>query len=82
MKKTILASALALTLRAPACLMAPAMAQQTPATDPNAAPKPPAPPTPGKPDEPPVVMNYLVMILIIAMVVGANLIPSKRGHQD
>ncbi len=41
-----------------------------------------APPTPGKPDNPPVVMNYLTMLLIIASVVGANLIPSKRGHQD
>lgn len=40
------------------------------------------PPTPGKPDDPPVIMNYLSLVVIIAAVVGANLIPSKRGHQD
>jgi hypothetical protein len=40
------------------------------------------PPVPGKPDEPMLIMNYLIMVVIIAVVVGANLIPSKRGHQD
>ncbi|MEY3231537.1 MAG: hypothetical protein RL689_1626 [Planctomycetota bacterium] len=52
---------------------------QPPATD---APAAPAPPTPGKPDEPPLVMNYFVMLVILGLVIGANLIPSKRGHQD
>ncbi|MBS0197548.1 MAG: hypothetical protein JSR77_12400 [Planctomycetes bacterium] len=45
-------------------------------------PQPLRPPTPGKPDEPPIIMNYLSLFVIIATVVGANLIPSKRGHQD
>ncbi|MBX3409849.1 MAG: hypothetical protein KF859_08175 [Phycisphaeraceae bacterium] len=40
------------------------------------------PPVPGKPDQPMLIMNYLIMVVIIAVVVGANLIPSKRGHQD
>ena len=49
------------------------------------APAPPAllqPPVPGKPDEPPVIMNYLTMLIILSAAVGANMIPSKRGHQD
>lgn len=52
---------------------------QPPAAD---APAAPSPPTPGKPDEPPVVMNYFVMLVILGAVIGASLIPSKRGHQD
>lgn len=52
---------------------------QPPAAD---APAALAPPTPGKPDEPPLVMNYFVMLVILGLVIGANLIPSKRGHQD
>ena len=80
MKKSILAALLAAMLVAPMVAVPLALAQQ-PATDPNAA-KPPAPPTPSKPDDPPLVMNYMTMILIIGAVVGANLIPSKRGHQD
>lgn len=42
----------------------------------------PRPPVPGKQDKPPLVMMYLVLAGLVAMVVGANLIPSKRGHQD
>jgi hypothetical protein len=80
MKKSIFAFALAAVLVMPVAVVPVAWAQQ-PAADAN-APKPPAPPTPGKPDEPPVVMNILTMVIIIAAVVGANLIPSKRGHQD
>lgn len=41
-----------------------------------------SPPTPKQPDEPPVIMNYLVMFLLAAAIIGANAIPSKRGHQD
>jgi hypothetical protein len=70
---------------AAACLAVAGVASSAlaqPAPDPNAPPKPPAPPTLGKPDEPPTVMSFLVMVLIIAAVMGANLIPSKRGHQD
>jgi hypothetical protein len=70
---------------AAACLAVAGVASSSlaqPAPDPNAPPKPPAPPTLGKPDEPPTVMSFLVMVLIIGAVMGANLIPSKRGHQD
>ncbi|MCW5777421.1 MAG: hypothetical protein KIS87_13375 [Phycisphaeraceae bacterium] len=42
----------------------------------------PQPPTPTKADTPPVVMNYICLLVIVAMAIGANLIPSKRGHQD
>lgn len=41
-----------------------------------------SPPTPKQPDEPPIIMNYLVMLALAAAVIGANAIPSKRGHQD
>lgn len=40
------------------------------------------PPTPGKVDSPPVIMNILFLIVILAIVVGAFVIPAKRGHQD
>lgn len=40
------------------------------------------PPVPRKADRPPVLWNYLVLIIIIGAVFGANMIPSKRGHQD
>jgi len=63
-------------IAAVSCVAPPAYAQQG---DPAAEL---SPPTPGKIDKPPTVWNYLTMILIVAAVVGANLIPSKRGHQD
>jgi len=40
------------------------------------------PPTPKKADAPPILWSYLVLIIILAAVVTANMIPSKRGHQD
>lgn len=41
------------------------------------------PPTPGKEDTSrPLVMTIVAGIVIVAVVVGANMIPSKRGHQD
>jgi hypothetical protein len=40
------------------------------------------PPTPKKADKPPTVWSYLVLIIILAAIVTANVIPSKRGHQD
>jgi hypothetical protein len=40
------------------------------------------PPVPRKSDKPPVLWNYLVLIIIVAAAFGANMIPSKRGHQD
>ncbi|GJQ30544.1 MAG: hypothetical protein HBSAPP03_24280 [Phycisphaerae bacterium] len=42
----------------------------------------PSPPTPVKPDDPPAIMSFLIMIAMIALVVFANAIPTKRGHQD
>ena len=40
------------------------------------------PPTPKKSDNPPTLWNYLILIVILGAVFGANMIPSKRGHQD
>jgi hypothetical protein len=41
------------------------------------------PPTPSRADNsPPVLWNYFVLIVIGGAVFAANLIPSKRGHQD
>jgi hypothetical protein len=41
-----------------------------------------SPPTPGRVDNPPVVMNILVLLLVTGLIVGAFVIPAKRGHQD
>lgn len=41
------------------------------------------PPTPGKEDQSrPLVMTIVAGIIIVAAVMGANMIPAKRGHQD
>lgn len=40
------------------------------------------PPTPGKQDVPPTLRSYMLLGLLVAAAVGANTIPSKRGHQD
>lgn len=40
------------------------------------------PPAPLKEDDPGFFMPILSALVIIAACVGANLIPSKRGHQD
>jgi hypothetical protein len=40
------------------------------------------PPTPRKSDDPPYIWNIFVMLVIVGAVFGANMIPSKRGHQD
>lgn len=50
--------------------------------DPNAPPRP-QPPNPQKPDDSPQkVWNYLVALVLFGLVLGAVMIPSKRGHQD
>lgn len=36
----------------------------------------------GKTDEPPKYRMYLTVIVIGGLMLGANAIPSKRGHQD
>ncbi|HYE60774.1 MAG TPA: hypothetical protein VD997_02160 [Phycisphaerales bacterium] len=40
------------------------------------------PPAPNKPDDPPIVWNYMAIVVVVALAGGAALIPSKRGHQD
>lgn len=42
----------------------------------------PKAPTAKIPDNPPVLMSYLFLLVIVGGAVGAALIPSKRGHQD
>lgn len=39
-------------------------------------------PSPSKEESPAIVMQYFALIVIAAAAIGANLIPSKRGHQD
>jgi len=43
---------------------------------------PPPPPRLKSAEDPPVLMNYAVLAVLLAVGVGANAIPSKRGHQD
>jgi hypothetical protein len=65
-------------LCAPNSMTPAAMAQDTPAA--AAAPKPP---TPGRQDDTrPLLTSYFLLVLILACVLGANAIPSKRTHQD
>jgi hypothetical protein len=41
------------------------------------------PPTPGREDTSrPLVMTIVAGLVIVASVIGANMIPAKRGHQD
>lgn len=40
------------------------------------------PPTPRLADNPPRVEMYTIAALLIVVVFAANLLPSKRGHQD
>lgn len=54
-----------------------AWAQTTPGEVP-----PPSPPTPGKPDEPPAIMSFLLMLLLVAGVILVNALATKRSHQD
>ncbi len=42
----------------------------------------PVPPTPSKPDDPPALTSFLLMLVIAALIVGANAVATKRGHQD
>lgn len=40
------------------------------------------PPSPSKPDDPPIVWNYMGIVVVVGLAGLAALIPSKRGHQD
>lgn len=42
----------------------------------------PRPPTPRTADRPPTIWMYMLAVVLGGAVVGAALIPSKRGHQD
>ncbi len=43
----------------------------------------PRPPIARKSDpSPPLLWNFAVLLVIAGVVFGANMIPSKRGHQD
>lgn len=46
------------------------------------APAAPTPPTPSKADEPPAIMSFLLLAVLVGAIVGANLIATKRSHQD
>lgn len=59
----------------------PTMAQQAEGRRPAAEQKI-NPPTPKRADTPPILWSYFSLLVILGVVVTANLIPSKRGHQD
>ena len=62
-----------------------ALAQLTPpqpTTGPGAAPVRINPPIPRKAEKPPTLINIFVMVALGAGIIGAAMIPSKRGHQD
>lgn len=40
------------------------------------------PPAPTKQDAPPIITSWFLVALLGGGAIGANLIPSKRGHQD
>jgi hypothetical protein len=42
----------------------------------------PMPPTPGKKEKPTVFLYYIVLVLLLGLIFGANAVPAKRGHQD
>ncbi|MEO1008382.1 MAG: hypothetical protein AAFX79_07430 [Planctomycetota bacterium] len=41
-----------------------------------------SPPRPQSPGDAPVLSNIGIAILVVGAIVGATVIPSKRGHQD
>lgn len=41
-----------------------------------------APPAPSLNRSPPAWIGYLLIMVLLGMVVGVSLLPSKRGHQD
>ena len=40
------------------------------------------PPVPSETAEPPIILTYLIMVVLVAVAVFAQTVPSKRGHQD
>ena len=41
-----------------------------------------APPQPNLTKTPPVWIGFVFMVILLALVLGVSLMPSKRGHQD
>lgn len=72
---TMSAALIALGVGTTVSIPTPAAAQQQPTTAIRM-------PAPSKEEDPGVLMQYLALVVIAAAAVGANLIPSKRGHQD
>lgn len=42
----------------------------------------PRPPTTNEEDTSPQILNYVLLAVLVGAVVGASVLPSKRGHQD
>lgn len=42
----------------------------------------PKPPTTSDRDTAPKILNYALLALLVGLVLGASMFPSKRGHQD
>ncbi len=40
------------------------------------------PPVPSQTAEPPIITTFLVIAVLVAVGLGAQALPSKRGHQD
>ena len=40
------------------------------------------PPVPSTTAEPPIITTFLLIAVLVAVGVGAQALPSKRGHQD
>ena len=41
-----------------------------------------SPPQPNLNKSAPAWLGFLVMVILLALVLGVSLLPSKRGHQD
>ena len=74
------ASLLALVLVAGLVLAVPEAALAQAASSQLAEPL--RPPQAQEPADPPVIRNFLVAGLVVVSIIGATVIPSKRGHQD
>lgn len=69
-----------LTLGAAVAIASPLSAQPQTQTTAPAILRPPS--SGGNTDKPPKYRMYLTVLVIGVLMLGANAIPSKRGHQD
>lgn len=74
------AACLALVLAVGLLLALPEFAHAQAASSQGAEPL--RPPRPQEPADPPVIRNFLVAGIVIISIIGATVIPAKRGHQD